>query len=138
MSSIADLRSELTALLAEKERRHSGSVFFRMFPDEGDFRRELYPKHLQFFGLGKKKPFRLFCAGNGVGKTSAGCFEATCHATGMYPDWWTGQRYDHATDGLVAGESNENVRDIIQPKLIGRRGSYGTGMIPRDRIIGEP
>lgn len=131
-------KQELLALLEEKQRRWQGRQFYRMFPTEGEYRRELYPKHMDFFSRGAEKPFGLFCAGNGVGKTTAGCYEATCHATGQYPEWWDGHRLDRPNFGVVAGESNENVRDIIQPKLVGRRGSYGTGMIPADLLVGDP
>jgi hypothetical protein len=56
------------------------------FPDEGPFRRELYPKHTEFFAAGKDEMERCFMASNRVGKTRAGAFEAALHLTGKYPD----------------------------------------------------
>ena len=121
--------------IAELKHRHEGEKFYRMYPDEGEFNRALYPRHQEFFELGTKKPFRLFLGGNGVGKTEGvGCFELTCHLTGRYPEWWKGQRYTKPIYAVVAGNTNENVRDIIQPKLLGRKGNYGSGMIPRDLL----
>jgi phage terminase large subunit-like protein len=123
----------LVRALKELERREEGERFYRMYPAEGPLARDKYPKHWEFFNLGKTKPFRLFLGGNGVGKTEGiGCYEVTCHLTGQYPEGWDGIRYDKPIYAVVAGKTNENVRDIIQPKLIGRLGKYGTGMVPRD------
>lgn len=130
---------EFLELAEEWERRESLRKFYRMYPEDGPLSRHAYPKHLQLFELGASKPFRLAIGGNGIGKTwGIGAFEATCHATGLYPEWWTGKRYSKPTDIVVAGDTNENVRDIIQPKLIGTRDNYGTGMIPGELIVGTP
>jgi hypothetical protein len=37
---------------------------------------------------------RLLMADNQLDKTIAGGFEAAMHATGRYPDWWQGRRFD--------------------------------------------
>lgn len=42
-------------------------------------------------------------AGNQLGKTLAGGFEAAIHATGRYPDWWKGKRFD----GKVVKEGDD-------------------------------
>ena len=42
-------------------------------------------------------------AANQVGKTWSAGMEVAMHATGIYPDWWTGRRWDRATTGWVAG-----------------------------------
>lgn len=132
-----DKKIEYALLLEEQKRREAGRVFFRTYPEEGKFSRYAYPKHMEIFGLGSVKPIRLAVGGNGIGKTfGIGCYETTCHATGIYPDWWEGKRYTRPTDIYVAGNTKEDVRTIIQPKLVGKRGDYGTGMIPRD-LIGE-
>src|SRR5208282_5710047 len=81
-----------------------------------------YAKQLAFFGMGASKRERMFMAGNQVGKSEAGAFEAACHATGDYPDWWTGKRFDHPTRGWCAGIKSGFVRDISQKKLCGDPG----------------
>jgi len=130
---------ELLRLLEAEEARNASRKFFSMYPDNGPLSRSAYPKHWEVFGLGQTKPFRLAIGGNGIGKTwGIGAYEVTCHATGLYPEDWPGMRFDHPVDIICAGDTNENVRDIIQPKLIGRRNYYGTGMIPGDLIVGEP
>jgi hypothetical protein len=47
------------------------------FPDEGPFRRELYPQHMQFFAAGAEETERCFMAANRIGKTRAGACEMT-------------------------------------------------------------
>ena len=74
-------------------------------------------------------------AGNQLGKTLAGGFEAAIHATGRYPDWWKGKRFDKPTVGWACGVTGEVVRDTVQKVLVGRTGQEGTGAIPKDAIV---
>src|SRR5215471_16577981 len=97
------------ALDAERKRRRA--PFLTYFSEGGPFRRELYPKHLEFFGAGGAYKQRLFMAANRVGKTVAGAFETTCHLTGFYPDWWEGRRFPQATDGWACGTNSQTTRD---------------------------
>ena len=73
-------------------------------------------------------------AGNQLGKTLAGGFEAAMHATGRYPEWWQGKRFDGPTIGWACGVTGEVVRDTVQRVLVGRPGQTGTGAIPKDAI----
>ena len=73
-------------------------------------------------------------AGNQLGKTLAGGFEAAMHATGLYPAWWSGRRFDRPTIGWACGVTGEVVRDTVQRVLVGRSGKQGTGAIPKDAI----
>jgi hypothetical protein len=46
------------------------------YPETGPLRRELYPKHLEFFEAGARYNERLFLAANRVGKTEGvGAYE---------------------------------------------------------------
>jgi hypothetical protein len=74
-------------------------------------------------------------AGNQLGKTLAGAMESAMHATGRYPDWWQGRRFDKPTVSWVAGTTGETVRDTVQRMLIGRPGAEGTAAIPKDAIV---
>lgn len=74
-------------------------------------------------------------AGNRVGKSDTGCYEDTLHLTGEYPHWWEGRRFACPVDLWVAGETTVTVRDILQAKLLGPWGDFGTGLIPRDAIV---
>ena len=126
--SDAELREILAALEAAEERRE-----FRRF----DFFTP-YIRQRQFLELGATKRERLLMAGNRLGKTEIGAFEAAIHATGCYPAWWRGKRFAGPTKGWVCGETSLAVRDVCQTKLCGEPGVvalFGTGMIPKDEII---
>jgi phage terminase large subunit-like protein len=94
-----------------------------------------YPKQLAFHNAGASHRERLLMAANQSGKTLAGAMEVAMHATGRYPEWWTGKRFDGPTVGWVAGVTGETVRDTVQRVLIGRPGQEGTGAIPKDAIV---
>lgn len=132
---------EVLKLLEEKARRKKYNQFDLYFPDEGPFRRELYPKHLELFKAGAIHRERLFMAGNRVGKTIGGGYEVTCHLTGLYPHWWEGKRFDKPVTVLAAGDTGQTTRDIIQKKMLGGKWgseSWGTGMIPRKVLDVKP
>lgn len=100
-----------------------------------------YPKQELFFTLGATKNERMLTAGNQLGKTTAGAVEAASHATGVYPEWWKGKRFDHRNDGWVCGVTSTAVRDGPQTLLFGPPSSesqFGTGFIPKSSIIGKP
>jgi len=124
--------------LEELKRRDEGTKFFRMFPDEGEFARDKYPKQIEFFALGASKPYRCLLGGNGTGKSLAGAYETVCHLTGLYPEWWTGKRYNKPINNWSAGVDFKSIRESMQLTLLGRKGNEGTGMIPRELIEGEP
>ena len=109
--------------------------FKNYFPDVGEFRRELYPKHIAFFNAGSKYKQRGFIAGNRTGKSEAGAYEVTCHATGEYPSWWQGKRFARPVMIWAGGDTATTCRDIIQHKLLGEIGDHGSGMIPKENIV---
>jgi len=87
---------------------------------------------MEFFTAGKEHRERLMLAANRIGKTeSVGGFECTLHATGLYPDWWPGRRFDRAVKVWAAGDTSNTVRDILQNKLLGKMGEFGTGLVPK-------
>ena len=126
---------ELQAADAELTARLERLRFHEFFPDTGEHRRELYPKHLAFFAAGAVHRERLFMAGNRVGKSEAGAYETTCHLTGLYPHWWEGKRFADPVEGWAIGSTLETMRDIVMAKLTGPIDKIGTGMIPGDLIL---
>lgn len=97
-----------------------------------------YVKQQDFFHLGLTKRERMLRAGNQLGKTEAGAFEASVHLTGQYPEWWTGRRWDRPVKTWVSGVTGLSTRDVVQKKLMGEPGvtaAFGTGMIPKPTII---
>ncbi len=128
---------QLLALLEEREKLVERSRIETFYPDAGPLRRELYPKHLEFFAAGAIHRERLFMSANRVGKTEGvGAYETVLHLTGRYPAWWKGRRFEKSISCWAAGETGKTTRDIIQLKLLGKRGSYGTGMIPARDLLG--
>lgn len=130
--------AELVAIVERQEHDWSRRYFDRLYPDDGPLRRALYPKHLEFFERGCAHQERAFIAGNRVGKTTAAGYEIVAHATGLYCDWWPGRRFGGAVECWACGVDAKAVRDTIQQKLLGKPGSFGTGLVPGDLIIGKP
>src|SRR5215467_11819222 len=123
--SEANSAALLQTLTAEKTRRSTENRLAYYQP---------YLKQLEFHAAGTTHRERLLMAGNQLGKTLAGGFEAAMHATGRYPDWWKGRRFDRPTVGWACGVTGEVVRDTVQKILVGRTGQEGTGAIPKDAI----
>src|SRR5215469_12881955 len=94
-----------------------------------------YPKQAEFHQAGATHRERLLIAANQSGKSLAGGMECAMHATGRYPDWWRGRRFNKPTIGWGAGTTNETTRDTVQRILVGRPGQHGTGAIPKDAIV---
>ena len=92
------------------------------------------PKHRAFFDAGRLYKERTFMAGNRTGKSVSGAFEASCHATGVYPSWWNGITFDKPTNGWAIGSTARSTRDTVQKELLGPIGAWGTGMIPKDKL----
>jgi phage terminase large subunit-like protein len=129
------LADSLPQLLSEQERRRKNKIA-RMFPETGPFRAELYPKHMRYIETGRTHRERLFLAANQVGKTELGAYELTCHLTGKYPPNWPGRKFPSPIDTWAAGDTSKTVKDILQSKLLGPFGDFGTGMIPA-HLIGK-
>jgi phage terminase large subunit-like protein len=127
--------SSVLAAVRDERLRRSGRRIDSLFPDDGPLRRALYVKHLEFFKAGALHRERLFLAGNRVGKSDTGCYEDTLHLTGDYPHWWEGRRFACPVEAWIAGETSLTTRDILQKKLLGGWGDFGSGLIPRDSIV---
>jgi hypothetical protein len=112
----------------ELDRRASENRIDCYYPDEGPLRRELYPKHLEFFRAGIEHRERCFLAANRVGKTEGvGGYELTCHLTGEYPDWWEGRTFDHPIEAWAAGDTSQTVRTSFRPNCSARLAPLGPG-----------
>lgn len=120
--------SETDSLKAEVSRQLSIKRLFFYQP---------YPKQAAFHELGATMRERLFMAGNQLGKTLAGSMEAAYHATGLYPEWWKGRRFDRPTNGWASGVTSESTRDNPQRLLMGRTGHKGTGALPLNLIVDD-
>lgn len=135
------LNALLLPIIADEEHARFHR-FNNLFPDAGPFRRELYPRHLEFFKASALYREICFLAANRVGKTIAGAYAMTAHLTGLYPAWWEGRTFRRPIRAWAAGDTNETTRDIIQLELFGnvttaedgRKGFDGSGIVPRESI----
>jgi phage terminase large subunit-like protein len=128
--------SRLEALLQTENAFARENKLLRFYPDSGPLRRELYRKHLEFFRAGKEHRERCVIAANRVGKTEGmGGYETTLHLLGTYPAWWEGARFDHPVSAWAAGDTGKTTRDILQLALLGPVAAFGSGLIPRDKIL---
>jgi phage terminase large subunit-like protein len=129
-SSLPFSRSEATSLLkaleTELQRRQRENQLARYRP---------YSKQAEFHAAGAAHRQRLLMAANQVGKTWAAGFELAMHATGIYPEWWVGRRWDRPIVGWAAGVTGESTRDNPQRILLGRPGAWGTGAVPKSALV---
>lgn len=96
-----------------------------------------YAKQREFHAAGADPATkeRLLMAGNQLGKTVAGSFEAAMHLTGLYPNWWDGAVFADPTTSWAASETSQGTRDTVQRLLLGPVGEWGTGSIPAKCIV---
>ena len=116
----------MTQVLSELKRRRDRNKLSYYKP---------YKKQRDFHNYGAKIRERLFMAGNQQGKTWSSAYEIAMHATGQYPEWWKGKRFDRPTIGWASGITSETVRDTLQRLTMGRGGEWGTGTIPADCVL---
>lgn len=135
---MARVEASAQEIVAELIRRkNQRGKIYELFPEEGPLRRELYPQHMKFFEAGAKYTSRLAQCANGVGKTfSMGGYETALHLTGLYPEWWTGYRYEKPIRSWVVGKTKETTRDNQQSILLGpvNAEKEGGGLVPTDAI----
>jgi phage terminase large subunit-like protein len=131
-------KKELLQNLEELDRRQTYNHLAYMYPATGKLSRDKYPKHLEFFRLGKDFNERALLGGNRSGKSYAGSYEDVLHLTGRYPDWWQGRKFDYPISLWSCGDTGKTLKDIAQTTLLGPPGQtdvQGTGMIPQECII---
>lgn len=117
----------------EMQKKYSG--FNKWFQPGTIFGIDKLPKHAEWFKAGATYRERYFSGSNRTSKTVSGAFESSLHATGLYPSWWEGKRFDGPTNGWAVGTTKETARDIIQKELVGPVDEPGTGMVPPEHIL---
>lgn len=135
------LKKEYLELLQELEKRVKYNYISTVFPEQGLFSRDKYPKHMEFFAAGAKHSQRIFIAANRVGKSFAGMFEVVVHATGNYPEWWTGRRFNRPIKAWVASISSQTLKEIVVETLFGSAmkdsPDFGTGLVPKEALLDD-
>lgn len=136
MTDLLTDKELLAELLEERSQRQKERKLFSYFPDEGPLRRELYKKHLMGFSAMKTARHVWMMAGNRTGKTESWMLYAVAlAATGLYPEWWPGRKWDRPIKAWLAGKTGTTTRDILQTKLLGPHNEQGTGLIPKKNLL---
>lgn len=129
--------AELTQLIEVFEDRVKNNKLQEYSPG-----RTLSPtaKQQEFHTIGARENVyeRCLMAANQSGKSLSAAAEVAMHMTGLYPDWWEGHRFKGPIKLWAAGVTGESTRDNPQRHLLGQKRMWGTGMIPRETLIGEP
>jgi phage terminase large subunit-like protein len=86
-------------------------------------------KQLVFLNCTSRK--KAIVAANRTGKTMTLLLELVFHATGEYPEWWNGTRFDHAPKMWIVSMSFPMLRDTVQMELFGPPSAFGTGLFPK-------
>jgi len=130
---------DLETINKELELRSKRNQIQKWFPEKDIFDSKTnktwycldkYPKAKEFFEAGNRYRIRLLDGANQTGKTSDAGFEVVAHATGLYPPNWVGKIKKGPSKWWIAGETNRDVREIMQERLIGPVDERGTGLIP--------
>lgn len=129
--SAKDLQYAVRLLEHYQNIEETGGHLVKLF-QPGPLSIEHYTHHKAFFDATLDHKQVLFRAANRVGKTIAGAYLSSCWTTGEYPKWWAGRVFDKPTFGLVCGDTNDTVREILQKELLGA--PFGTGLIAKDLV----
>lgn len=135
MSKSLTAIQELLNKKQELEIFHKASTYF---PKNGKFRRELYPKHMEFAELTNSFRDCAIMSGNRLGKTTLVNLIACQWLTGTYYQWFKGFRFDKPVQIMVLCDTNQNLRDVWSKIMLGRSigdKKYEGGFIETEDII---
>lgn len=125
---------ELLTLMKELEDRDEYSGFAKRFQPNTPYSLDCLPKHKAFMDATRTYRELLLLGGNRSGKTQLGAIICAILATGRYPEWWTGIRFDGPVNIWACGKTAQTTRETVQEALMGSAGNIGTGMLPKDCI----
>lgn len=80
---------------------------------------------------------RFIVGANKCGKTYCAGMEVAMHMTGIYPASWAGHRFLRPVQVMVASNTSETTRNILQAELFGSPeddSMRGTGTVPANKI----
>lgn len=72
----------------------------------------------------------LFAGLNQAGKSTALCIKAAYHLTGLYPENYTGVKFDKPITAAIGGETAQSTRDLLCERLLGSTTDRGSGYLP--------
>lgn len=93
-----------------------------------DFTVEVYHNYISSGGL----------VNHNTGKSRTAAAEIAIHASGLYPKWWKGRRFNKPIVAWIGSNTNEESRNVAQKHLLGGTGEdLGTGLIPARCLVGQ-
>lgn len=129
---------ELYSSLEELKRRYELVKEFEKYNKISFF--EPFDYQREFMNAGKDNKVRFMRAGNRTGKTFGTAAEMSYHLTGLYPDWFEGERVpDSGHIYWAVGVTLDSVKNILQKEMLGtdnarNTDAIGSGSIPRHCI----
>ena len=114
MNNIRTEHLEFLELLEALEEKYRYNKIDTVFPETGEYRRELYPKQMEFMDAGAVHSERALVGGNRTGKTKTICTELTYHMMGIYPPKFKGRKFINPVSTCAVGVSSKSTRDILQ------------------------
>jgi phage terminase large subunit-like protein len=132
---LEDITRRLGVLSAEVEKRE-GEHWRKIFRASGALSREHYPKHVEVIEATRTCREVLVAGANRVGKSELGAYLVAVCATGEYPGWWSGKRFDGPVQIWVGSDSAKTLRDPVMSKLLGPSGAPHEGTIPPRCVVG--
>lgn len=82
------------------------------------FQHIIYDWQKDFINSSADHLWSMLMAGNQVGKTTTALYLVALHATGLYPDWYTGKRFLMPPRIWLCGSTQKKVLDVLQTPLI--------------------
>lgn len=125
---------ELLAIYEELEARQLFSGIAKWYQPNTPYSIDCLPKHKAFFDATRIYREVLLLGGNRSGKTSGGAYLCAVLATGLYPDWWEGIRFEGPVEIWACGKTGQSTRDTVQHALMGNVGNFGTGLLPQSTL----
>jgi phage terminase large subunit-like protein len=129
---------EKLALLLSEHKTRMECPFYKMFPKTGDYAWDKYPKHQEFLEATNTSNICYFKAANRIGKSSFVVWMLRAHATGEYPEIWTGRKFDRPLEIWVIGVTHAQVREVTQKMLVESALTNGDGgFLPQQLIVNK-
>lgn len=128
------IKTILNQSVAELSKKLEQPIY-NIYPEEGPYRAELYPKHMEAIRATETHDIVYFRAANRIGKTLTAALCAARWLTGIYPANWQGRKFDHPTRGWCVGVDHQQLREAMQKILLEEAlSSNDGGFIPSELI----
>lgn len=126
---------QLSIVVQELDKRLK-CPFYKIYPKEGALSWNKYPKHQEFLKATLGSNIVYFRAANRIGKTMLISWMLTAYLTGVYPEIWTGRKFDKPVKGWVVGVTHSRVKEVIQEMLVKEAlAADDGGLIPSELIV---